>query len=86
MNDHRAAPPRDTWGLKPCDKPDCVRWVKAGIKYCCGPCGLADHCGAELADREDVNAHPALRHSPGCDERDKERCPKANAHEQDGGL
>lgn len=48
--------------LKRCDKPDCLRKVTVGTRYCCTPCGVAAEGEYEVHE-----------HSLGCDERRRVR-------------
>lgn len=54
-------------GLKKCDKPDCVRQVRKGVEYCCGPCRTADEGGYE------THEDGPLGHTIGCNARHAER-------------
>ncbi|MGW0486216.1 hypothetical protein [Nonomuraea sp. NPDC003214] len=47
-----------------CGKPDCERVVRGSSAHCCGPC-------ADAAQR----GHEVDEHSPGCEERWRERAP-----------
>jgi hypothetical protein len=46
-----------------CYKPDCMRKISTGSKYCCGPCGTAD----------EIHESGPLGHTPGCNQRAAER-------------
>jgi len=51
-----------------CKKPDCDRWVPAGILYCCHQCDIADQGKYEIHEDGDP-----LGHATSCIENFKER-------------
>lgn len=57
----------DTRRYHKCYKPDCMRKISTGSRYCCGPCGTADEGGYEIHE-----AGP-LGHTPSCNQRAAER-------------
>ena len=57
-----------------CAKPDCLRKVSRGSKYCCASCSTA----AEAPEPYEIEPyepgkHPFLVHSAGCEQRATER-------------
>ncbi len=49
-------------GYRKCGKPDCLRKVKPGIAFCCGPCATAAN-----------GRHEIHEHSEWCNERAAQR-------------
>ena len=61
-------------GYHKCFKPDCMRKVSLGSRYCCGSCATAGEAPAPFElEPYSPALHPVLCHSQSCEERAAER-------------